>query len=528
MTASPPPDPLPPTARPDAEALLCQALTDRPDDPALHNDLGNALLAKGDAAAAIACYRAALARAPGLAALHFNLANALVADGGTDAAMAAFGQALAIDPGHAGAYQNAGNLLRSLGRPVEAADSYLRALHLSPADASLRYNMGVALLDQHRPEEALTWFEQAAGAARPHPPAFASAGEALLRLGRPEQALAWFRQALMLNAQDTAARFGQAVALLTLGQYREGWRDFEARLADPRIAAGLPRFDAPAWDGTQPVAGRTILLAAEQGNGDTIQFARYAALLRDRGADVVLQVQRGLVGLMGGLADLVIDQQAPPPPFDLHCPLMSLPRGFGTELATVPDAVPYLVADPVRVEAWRRRLPDNVRPRIGIAWSGNADHMMDHLRSIPAALLRSMLTSTPCSLHLLQTEIRPSDADAAHGFPGLHDHTADLVDFADTAALISLMDLVITVDTSVAHLSGALGKPTWILLPFSADFRWLRDRANSPWYPTARLFRQESAGDWRSAIETVAGSLAMLCAGNRAWQHHPHARTATA
>ncbi len=510
----------------EVERLLSQAIERHPGDPALHNDLGNARLAQGDVGAAIACYRTALALDPSIAEIHFNLGNALATDGDTDAAMAAFRQALAIDDRHVGAYKNAGNLLRRLQRPDEAADSYRRALHLAPGDASLRYNIGVVLLDLRRPEEALTWFEQAARAAIPYPPAFASAGEALLRLGRPEQALAWFREALR-HGENAPARFGQAVALLTLGDYRHGWPDFEARLSDPRISGGLPRLDAPAWDGREDVAGRIVVLTAEQGNGDSIQFARYAPLLRARGARVVLQVQAGLIGLLQPLADLVLDKQSPPPAFDLHCPLMSLPRAFGTELATVPDACPYLAVDAPKMDVWRARLGDAPGPRIGIAWSGNPDHMLDGERSVPVGLLAPLLRDRAGLFHLLQTEIRPVDAEHLRGYPDLHTHCADLADFRDTAAIATLMDLVITVDTSVAHLAGALGKPTWLLLPFSADFRWLRDRADSPWYPTMRLFRQRIAGDWRPVIEAVAAELDELCAKGGAWQHHRHARAGT-
>ena len=512
MTASPPPDA-------GGSDRLRQAIRQHPGDPALHNGLGNELLARGDPAGAIACYDAALLLAPNLAELHYNRANALVAADQTEAAMAAFEQALAIDPAHAGAYQNAGNLLRRLHRPEAAADFYRRALRLTPADAAVRYNLGVVLLDLDRTAEALTWFEQAATAAIPYPAAFASAGEALLRLGRPEPALAWFAGALRHDPVSQPAHFGHGVALLTLGAWRQGWAEFEWRLADPRIAIALPETGVPAWTGIQPVAGRTLLLRAEQGNGDSIQFVRYAPLLRARGARVVLQVQSGLVALFADLADQAIAQTTPPPACDLHCSLMSLPHAFATELSTVPTD-PYLAPDPSRLAAWRSRLGDLPGPRIGLAWSGNPGHMLDHQRSIPAALLTPLLAAPNAGFHLLQPDIKPAD----HPVPAtIATHFADLHDFADTAALIALMDLVITVDTSVAHLAGALGRPVWIMLPFAADFRWLRDRADSPWYPSARLFRQTSPGDWAPVIAEITAALAAFCAAVPSWEHSSHA-----
>ena len=474
------------------------------EEPRRLNALGNALLARGETAGAVGCYRAALGLAPELAELHYNLANALAVDDPA-AALAGFDRALGLDPGLGGAWNNSGNLLRRAGRPAEAMERYRRAVFLAPGDATLRTNVGAALLDQHRAEEALVWFAQAAQGVGADPGALAYAGQALLRLGRPEAALPWFEAALAADAADVPARTGRAAALLTLGDYAQGWRDFEARLADPRIAAGLPQ--GWIWDGVSPVAGRTVLLSGEQGHGDVIQFARYAPLLRARGARVVLRVPAGLVRLLGGLADAVIALEAPLPAFDLHCPLMSLPHRFGTTLATVPDKVPYLAAEAARLGGGGRGL------RVGLAWSGNPAHMLDALRSIPAAALGPLLGVAGVEVHVLQPALRAGDAALAE-LPGLHRGGA--VDFADTAARVAAMDLVISVDSAVAHLAGAMGRPTWVLLPYAADFRWLRGREDSPWYPTMRLFRQAAAGDWGAVIGAVAGALAAWLVVSRA------------
>jgi hypothetical protein len=273
------------------------------------------------------------------------------------------------------------------------------------------------------------------------------------------------------------------------------------------VRNGLPNVAGPHWLGAEDLSGRTILIYAEQGIGDTIQFVRYLPLLRAR---VVLRAQTPLHALLRPLADSVIGRDDPLPEFDFHCPLMSLPLAFGTDLASIPADIPYIFADPALVVRWRNRLGAPRRHRVGIAFSGNPDHATDALRSIPAAEFSPILRYRDIDFHVLQTEIRPADAAVLRNFPHVHIHADALRDFSDTAALISLMDLVITVDTSVAHLAGAMGKPVWILLQYNADFRWLQNRDDTPWYPTARLFRQPAMRRWTPAIDAVAA----------AWQHH--------
>lgn len=491
-----------------AERRLRQALEANPQDAALHNDLGNELLSLGETAAAVECYRTAIGLLPDRAQIHFNLANALAADGENEQALASYYKSIELDPANAGAHTNLGNLLRKLKRPEQAVESYRRAIHLNPLDAAARFNIGTALIDLHRIEEALVWFEQAARAPVPHIPAVTSAGEVLLRLGRVHEALTWFALARRLRPSDTQACFGEGLALLTLGHFREGWECFEARLADRRVRDALPAATGSIWRGKQEVAGRTMLVYAEQGIGDTIQFVRYVPLLRARGAHVVLRAQAPLLPLLRPLADSTIDMNARLPAYDLHCPLLSLPLAFDTRLATIPAAVPYLSADAEHIARWRRRLGVRRRRRVGIALSGNPHHGLDTLRSISAADFAPVLRQGDIELHQLQKEIRPADSAALAKFAHVQTHTAELHNFADTAALISLLDLVISVDTSVAHLAGAMGKPVWIMLQFDADFRWMRDRSDSPWYPTARLFRQAAMREWQPVIDAVAAALA--------------------
>jgi tetratricopeptide (TPR) repeat protein len=476
-------------------------------DAATLNDRGNLLFERGDVAGAIECYRAALAITPEHPEIHFNLANAIAETEDKLTAQASYHRALELDPAHSGAHNNLGNLLRKLQRPADALECYRRALHLCPQDTLTRYNIGTALLDMHRAEEALIWFEQSVATGSPHFFQVSSIGGTLLRLGRAQEALRWFRDALRLRPGEVQARLGEGLSLLTLGRLREGWESFEARLEDPRVRNGLPDVAGPHWRGVEDVRGQTMLIYAEQGNGDTIHFVRYLPLLRARGARVVLQAQTALVTLLRPLADSVIGPDEALPDYSLHCPLMSLPLAFGTDISSIPADIPYITADPARVAWWRRRVGAHRRRRVGIVFSGNPDHMTDMMRSIPAADFAPILRRAGVDFHLLQTEIRAADAAALRALPNLHQHADALHDFSDTAALISLMDLVISVDTSVAHLAGAMGKPVWILLSYSNDFRWLQKRDDTPWYPTARLFRQSTMGRWKPVIDAVAAAL---------------------
>jgi Tfp pilus assembly protein PilF len=459
-------------------------------------EAGNRAMAAGDARTAVECYRAALAAAGDDAGLYYNLGNALRAGGDDAGAEAALRRAIALAPVLAAAHNNLGNLLRATGRPAEALEAYRHALHLAPHDFQVRGNLGTALLDLQRPEEALVFFAQAVAAAPADAQARINLAGALMLNHEPAAALDEYRRARSLAPALPDARFGEAVALLTLGDWAAGWEAYEARLRDPRF----PQIDMaqPRWRGDAPLGGRTLLLIAEQGLGDTLQFCRYTRPLRERGARVVLQVQPALRRLLGGLADAVAVPGEALPPFDAWCPLMSLPYAFRTTPETVP-AAPYLTAEPARRGRWRRRLGPRRGLRVGLAWAGNVTHPFDALRSLPVAALAPLLAVEGIEVHALQP-----DAEAADERIAAH---AGIADFADTAALIELMDVVISVDTAIAHLAGALGRPVWILLPYAADFRWMLERSDSPWYPSARLFRQARPKDWTGPVGAVASAL---------------------
>ena len=460
--------------------------------------------------AAIAAYRAAIAARPEDASLHYNLGNALLADGACAEAEASYAITLALAPQHAGALNNRGNALRALGQPAAAAESYRAVLALRPEFAGTHNNLASALLALHRPDAAAAALQHALALQPDYAEACNNMGGALLALDRPAEALTWFHRALALDAGQTQARFGAGLAWLTLGDFAAGWAAYEARWLEPRFCEDERVYAAPLWLGTPDLPQGGIVLHAEQGLGDAIQFARYAKLLRARGAEVVLEVPASLVELLRPLADRVVAAGAELPPHRWHCPLMSLPLAFGTVLATIPAAVPYLAADPVRMAAWAARLGPRTGLRVGIACSGCPEHPDDALRSIPAAGLLPLLRLPAVDFVLVQKDLRSADAAALMGVPEVALHGLAVADFADTAALLATLDLVVSVDTSVAHLAAAMALPTWVLLQKSSDFRWLRDRADSPWYPTVRLFRQGQDGDWAPVVAQVVQALQAL------------------
>jgi hypothetical protein len=335
----------------------------------------------------------------------------------------------------------------------------------------------------------------------------------LRELGRVADALEALEKAASLAPDDPAVLTNRGTCRLLLGDLRGGFADHEHRWRIEPTRSQARRFHAPTWLGREPLERRTILLHAEQGFGDTIQFCRYAALAAGHGARVVLEAHRAILPLLHGLngvAQLVSDVD-PLPPFDLHCPLMSLPLAFGTTFDSIPAPAAYLQPPPERVAAWRERLGEAKGPRIGIAWFGKSTHASDADRSIPLA---RFLAAVPEGAEIvsLHNWARPVDGEALRANPRIRRFDDDLRDFADTAALASQLDLVISVDTSVAHLAAAIGRPTFVLLPFAPDWRWLLDREDSPWYPTARLFRQPALGDWDGLLPVVRREAAAFLA----------------
>ena len=385
--------------------------------------------------------------------------------------------ALSLDPRHVEVLCNRGAALRMLGRPAEALADYDRALALDPGKAEILNNRGVALAALNRHAEAIECYDAALAIA----PGYARAG------------------------------FNRSVSRLVTGDFPGGWADHEFRWRGGDRPMQPRASSKPPWTGREDIRGKTVLLGAEQGLGDLIMCSRYARLLRDRGARVVLETHPPLEALLQGMdgVDQVIALGEALPPHDYHVPIMSLPLAFGTRTDTIPRDVPYVSAPPGHVERWRAALGAARRPLVGLAWSGSASLRNDRNRSIPLERL-APLRGVDATFVSLQKDIRDTDRPHLAGIRPILHFEAELADFRDTAALVSLVDVVISVDTSLAHLAGAMARPTWILLPFSPDWRWLLGRDDSPWYPTARLFRQPRPGDWETPIRRVAEALRAL------------------
>jgi len=483
-------------------------------DPGVFNDRGNVLRDLQRSEAALDSFDRAIALRPDYAEAFSNRGNALLDLDRHQEALACYDHAIALRPGYAEAFSNRGNALRNLDRQQEALASYGQAIALRPDYAEAFSNRGAALLDLDRHQEALASYGQALTLRPGQADALSNRGAVLSLLGQHTAALQSYDQALALRPDHPAARLGRGLCLLKLGDLARGWADYESRWQTPRLARLAARFTHPPWLGAEPLAGKTVLLHAEQGFGDTLQFCRYAPLVAARGAHVVLAVARPLTRLLAtldGVAEVISDSD-PVPAFDLHCPLMSLPLAFGTTLATIPPPA-RLIPAADRVAAWRRRLAPLAGPRVGLCWAGSprrddpAAHRTDRRRSITLAQFAPLAGVVGPSFVALQKGEAAAEAATPPAGLKLHDWTDELQDFADAAALVEALDLVITVDTAVAHLAGTLGKPVWILSRFDGCWRWLIDRDDSPWYPTARLFRQPAPGDWDAVMRQVVAAL---------------------
>ena len=427
-------------------------------------------------------------------------------------ALASYERALALAPDHPAALSNRGNALRGLKRFEEALASFDRALALSPQFPEALSNRGTALYDLQRYEEALASYDRALALRPGYAHALSNRGLALQQLERFVEAMASFDKALSVHPDYQDCHSNRALLLLLCGMLRDGWREYEWRR---RSRAWLGReFAAPEWGGGD-IAGKRLLLYAEQGLGDTIQFARFASLLAARGSEVTLEVPPALGALLqtlpGGVR--IVRQGELLPGFDAHLPLMSVPFVLGIEERQIPAETPYLAADPARVEAWANRLPDG-EFRIGVAWQGNPRGDIDHGRSIPLAALAPLAQLPGVRLVSLQkgagTEQLaglPPGLEVADFGPGFD---AGPDGFLDTAAVMMHLDLVVTSDSTIAHLAGALGRPVWVLLKQVPDWRWLIRRPDTPWYPTARLFRQSRQGDWDAVVARVAEAVTQL------------------
>lgn len=491
----------------EAQRLLNAAVKVNPRAAGAWSNLGQALHALKRVPEALECLDKARTLAPDDIAILNAHANALVSLGRSQDALAELQQVLARAPDHAEARLTSGIVQAVLGFPEQALADFDVALRLAPGHPGVHYNRGVALLALGRYAEATEANDRAVALAPQYAAAWLNRGKAQMQLNRCDDAIESYDRALAARKDYADAHFNRSLALLTRGDYRRGFADYEWRWR----RTGMPPQKSrgkPLWLGEYPLARRTVLLHAEQGLGDTIQFARYVPLAAAGGAKVILEVQEELKSLMTSLegAATVVAPGEATPPFDVHCPLGSLPLALHTEPATVPGRSPYLAAGAAKLAQWSARLAALPRPRVALSWSGNPSHDNDRNRSIAFARL-APLFAAPVRFIGIQRELRDDDAAALAGEPRVTHLGADLADFSDTAAVLAQCDLVIAVDTAPVHLAGAMGRPVWVLVPFAPDWRWTSTGETTPWYPTARLFRQAALGDWGSVIARVAEEL---------------------
>jgi Tfp pilus assembly protein PilF len=460
--------------------------------------------------------RPEVVRAEALALIETG--NAIEDQNRLEEALAHYEQAIRIAPGLARAHLNVGNIQSKLANPGAAIESFERAVKIDPAYASGYYNLGNAHVRAHHADAALKAYDRAIELHPEFVDAHLARADLLGTFFRQQDAASIaYRRVFELAPDYPDAHFSESLYLLGMGEYEAGWKKHEWRWRS-RNYATLPPFPQPLWLGKESLKGKTIFLHAEQGFGDTIQFCRYARLVAERGARVLLGVAPPLKSVLHnleGVSELVGDGALPA--FDLHCPLMSLPYAFGTTLETIPAPDAYIAADPVAVEDCGAKLGPTSKPRIGIAWSGNPNQANDHNRSMALSIFVKLI-SDKAQFVSLQKDVRPTDRRELDAHPQIIRDADQLADFASTAALVANLDLIVSVDTSVAHLAGAMGKPLWVLLPFTSDWRWLKDRSDCPWYPSARLFRQDETGDWRRLISTIPTELDLWLAD---WEKNP-------
>lgn len=424
-------------------------------------------------------------------------------------AIAQFDKAVRIAPNFAPAHCDRGAALSEIDKPKEALTSLNTAVRLAPQVPMVWYNRGNAYSRAGNFTAAQNDYNEALRLNGNYADAWVGRGHLLFRSNRDQEALACFDRALALRNDFPDALWNKALLKLSQGAYAEGWKLYEWRWQYRSFPSMRRNFDRPQWSGHRAdLAGKTILVHAEQGLGDTIQFCRYLRLFEALDCRVVFECQPPLISLFKGQgwSCQIVEQGQPLPAFDLHSPLLSLPLAFNTVLETIPNQVPYLVADAIKRDLWRARLGSRPKPRIGLVWSGNPSFRDDRSRSIALERLLPII-SDKAEWHSLQKDVREVDREVLMKISGIQDFTQLISDFSDTAAIIAELDLIISVDTAVAHLAGALGKSVWLLLPFHPDFRWLREIEHSPWYPTARLFRQRRDGEWDDVVVRVRAGL---------------------
>jgi Flp pilus assembly protein TadD len=492
--------------------LLARALQLEPNSAAAHNNLALALWRAKRGARAEALSRRAIAIDPHYTPAHRLLCEVLRERHDVAEALACYERLFVLEPDNVIARNNVGLLLRKAGRFDEAAAAFAQARALMPDDPAIRFNQLSLQADGAALNEAIACCQALLERQRDSAEILTNLAVTFQFANRIDEAMDCMERAVASDPANCQASFNLSLLLLLRGDYQRGWREYERRWGLPEVTK--PQYPQPEWTG-EDLDGKTILLQQEQGLGDTIQCLRYVPLVVERGGKVVLRVARTLVRLAASLPSKVAitTMTARVPAFDVWCPLMSLPRIFGTRADTIPLEVPYLTVRAPLAERWRKRLATLPKLKVGLVWAGNPLQINDFRRSIRFDTLKRLLEVPHVSFVSLQVGPRAADlAELLHA--AIVDLSTELSDFAETAGAVLNLDLVIAVDTAVAHLAGALGKPVWLMLPFSPDWRWLLDRPDSPWYPTMRLYRQRTPGDWDDVVARIAADLAAHAAAH--------------
>jgi tetratricopeptide (TPR) repeat protein len=497
----------------EAEALCRDVLKDEPHHAEAYHMLAVIAHQAGNMPVAIEMLRLAIAANDRIPLYHSNYCELLRLAGRTQEAVAAGERATILDPTLPQAHCNLGVAYYDAGDYRAAARSYERALAHDPQFAEAWSNLGNALRAQHKLDDALVAYDRALAVRRDYADAHANKASTLHLIGRIDEAIATYRHAIALDPMQANAHSGLSLLLLLNGNLDYGWMEYEWRWRSSEMPAR--RVAGTLWEGDR-TPGKRLFIHSEQGLGDALQFVRYLPLLMARGASIILLVPETLrILLVESLPAVTVwDEQAPLPPYDRHCPLLSLPRLFRTTLESIPADVPYVRAPKEAAARWAERLGDARGLKVGIVWSGNPKHINDPARSIAIETLAPLFAVSGTSFYSLQVGPRADDL-ARLGASGVIPLARDLTSFAETAGAVAHLDLVVTIDSSVAHLAGAMGKPVWILTPAVPDWRWLFEREDNPWYPTARLFRQKTRLDWAPVIERVAHELTRVAGGER-------------
>jgi len=483
------------------------------DSAASYNNLGLALMEKGNFEETEICYKHALKLQPNNAEVFSNLGNTYKAQNRLDEAKKCYGKAIELEPDFADAYNNLGSLLQKQQNLSEAVSNYRHALKLKPDYPDAYNNLGSALQEQDNLEAAVECYKAAIAVKNNYPEAHNNLGNAFKEMGELDAAIKSFNQAIKLDFNYAMAHWNKALTLLLQGNLQQGWQEYEWRFkAVPGLCCKLEK---PRWQGEPFLGKERLLIHAEQGIGDTLQFMRYLPLIKRMGVTLILECHKSISRLLQavpGVDELVEKNELKKQEldYDLEVPLLSLPGIFMTNLNTVPTGIPYILPNANMVEEWRAWLSKYSGYKIGIVWSGNPLHKHDKKRSCPLSYFKPLLDIPGRVLFSLQKGIAAEQARHEPWSNKMVNMEDKVNDFADTAAIIANLDLVISVDTAVAHLAGAMGKTVWTLLPYAPDWRWLLNRNNSPWYPTMRLFRQPSPGDWTSVIDSVTNEVLLL------------------